>query len=272
MIQCAAVRRRGADDRCGARAVSGHSLCGRHVRAKSIRLWADVHRHVDISRVQALVRGWLLRKRLALAGPGVLCRRNLANDEDLVTCEERTHPLEYFAFTEADKTWWFDFGTIWTWAQKSQVPTNPYTKVPLTPDTRRRLRALWACRRRRRETNPIEANTYEERLRGRWNILCQAFEDNGFGELHPNQFMRLGKGNYAMVFRFLRSDLEVSMRKTDPMLQRFVAWATRGIQNATQLSTVQYTLQSSYVLMTMACMPKDPYITVFTILSALYRC
>lgn len=272
MAQCVAVRRKGSVERCSAKSVTGHSLCGRHVRARKVQTWADAHKHVDIQRIQACVRGWLFRKRLALGGPGVLCRKDLANTEDLVTCDERTHPLEYFAFTENGKTWWFDFSTIWTWCQKSHQPTNPYTKVALSTDTRKRLRTLWAYRRRNNETLPCESHTYEERLRGRWNILCQAFEDNGFTDLHPNQFMRMGKGNYAMAFRFLRSDLQVSMRSTDNLFKRFMMWTLRGIQNAPTLSTVQYTLQSSYVFMLMACMPVDPYVTAFTLLSALYRC
>jgi len=217
-------------------------------------------------------RGWMLRKRLWLAGPGVLCRKNLANTEDVVTCEENVHPMEYFAFVENDKTWWFEFSTIWAWCQRSHQPVNPYTKVPLTAETRRRLREMWAYRRRHNEPIPPEANTFEERLRGRWNIMCQAFEDNGFVDVHPNQFMRLNKSNLAVAFRFLRADLQVSMRKTDAMFDKFMSWTHRGIQNAYQLSTVQYLLQSSYVLMLMTCMPVDPYITIFTILSALHRC
>lgn len=214
----------------------------------------------------------MLRKRLALAGPGVLCRKDLANTEDLVTCDERTHPLDYFAFTENGKTWWFDFGTIWTWCQKSHQPTNPYTKMPLTTDTRKRLRALWGYRRRHHEVIPVESMHYEERMRGRWNIICQAFEDNGFTDLHPNQFLRLTKANYAIAFRLFRADLEVSMRHGHLLYHVFDRWARRGITNFNQLTMVQYTLQSSYIFMLMLCMPPDPYITAFTLLSALYRC
>lgn len=274
MAQCAAVRKRGVDDRCGAHAISGHTLCGRHVRARDVKLWADAHRHVDIARVQAMIRGWLVRKRLTLAGPGVLRRANLANSEDLVTCEEkdRVSPYEYFAFTENGKTWWFEFGTLWAWCQRNHRPVNPYTKVPLDVDTRKRIRAMWACRRLRHEDMPIEPVSFEDRLRGRWNILCQAFEDNGFVDVHPNQFMELGKGNYATAFRFLRSDLPVSMAITNPYLRHFMMWVARGLRNATQLPTSHYVLQSSYVLMMMVSTPTDPYITVFNVLSALYRC
>ena len=272
MIQCIAVRRRGSVDQCPCRAVVGHSLCGKHVRARKVTVWTEVHKCADISRIQALFRGWILRKRLSMGGPGVLSRKDLANDEDLVTCEETAHPMEYFAFTENGKTWWFEFSTIWLWCQKSLEPTNPYTKVPLSADTRKRLRALWAYRRRHGELTPRESDVFEDRLRGRWNILCQAFEDNGFADIHPNQFMRLGKANYYTAFRFLRADLQVSMRSTDPNFQRFMKWTTRGIQDSQRLTTVQYILQASFILMTMACMPADPYIAIFTILSALHRC
>jgi hypothetical protein len=272
MIQCAAVRRKGSAEQCSAKAVTGHTLCGRHVRCRDVQLWKDTRDSSNVTRFQSLFRGWMVRRRLELAGPGVLCRKNLANTEDVVTCEENVSPMDYFAFVENDKTWWFDFSTIWTWCQKSRHPVNPYTKVPLSPETRKRLRSLWAYRRRHREKVPSEANTFEDRLRGRWNILCQAFEDNGFVDVHPNQFMRLNKSQLCVAFRFLRADLQVSMRKTDPMFDKFMSWTLIRIQRASHLSTVQYLLQSSYVLMMMVCAPADPYITIFTILSALHRC
>ena len=92
-------------------------------------------------RAQALVRGWLLRKRLALGGPGVLRRSLVTNDEDLVTCEskETIRPFEYFGFEENGKVWCFSFPSLWKWAVRSHQPVNPYTKVPLDIETRKRM-------------------------------------------------------------------------------------------------------------------------------------
>ena len=90
-MQCASVRKKGSTDQCTARSLRGLTLCGRHAKCKTITLWADVHkkRGDGMIKTQALVRGWLLRKRLALGGPGVLSRKQTTNDEDLVSYESK---------------------------------------------------------------------------------------------------------------------------------------------------------------------------------------
>jgi hypothetical protein len=97
--------------------LKGHTLCGTHARAKNVTLWAEAHKGntSGLRKAQGLIRGWLVRRRLRYAGPGVLCRKNLANDEDLETCEEssKEHPFDYFAFEENGKVWWFHFPTLW---------------------------------------------------------------------------------------------------------------------------------------------------------------
>ena len=146
MPSCASVRKRGSLDQCPLKALTGHTLCGVHARSKAVMLWAVVNQDKvgAATRVQAWIRGILLRRRLRLGGPGVLRRTGLSNDDDLVTCEssDRQYPLDYFAFEENGKVWWFDFGTLWKWAQRSTEPANPYTKVPLSVETRTRLRKV----------------------------------------------------------------------------------------------------------------------------------
>lgn len=146
-MKCASVRKKGSLDQCPANALFGHTLCGSHARAHTTVLWADANasKTACIIKIQAFVRGGLLRKRLRLNGPGVLYRSGLANDEDLVTCEdkERQDPLTYFAFNENGKVWWFDYATLSNWVYRSNIPLNPYTKVPLDIDTKRRMFQIW---------------------------------------------------------------------------------------------------------------------------------
>jgi hypothetical protein len=212
----------------------------------------------------------MVRSRLRLAGPGVLHREGLCNDEDLETCESasRQPPLDYFAFREAGKVWWFDFATLWKWSQMSVQPTNPYTKVPLDVETKTRLRRMWSARRRHRDPVPPEPSVYQERLRVRWTLVCQIFADNGFGVLDPGLFTGFTKNDYIVLFRSLRDILQVSL----PLHQTRTALTLihRCLLSAWTLPPTQFVLQSSYALMAMLLHSRNEFGLAFCVLSALY--
>ena len=271
--ECAAVRKKGSTEKCTSVALKDHTLCGIHARAKNPVLWTGLVPEPEVIRFQSLVRGWMIRKYLKLCGPGVLRRRDLANDEELVSCEpkETQYPIEFFSFEENGKVWWFDFDTIWTWCIKSSKPTNPYTKVPLSTETRRRLRSMWAYRKIHTMHIPSESNVFQERVRNRWNLMCQVFEDNGFGEISPTQFESMRLTDYHVASQFVESDLRVSMKSTNVYFKAFNRYLELILRNHRTLSPVQYILQASHIFVLMLCLPKDPYIPAFTLLSALYR-
>lgn len=275
-LRCASVKKKGSTEQCSAMVLKGHTLCGTHARAKYVTLWTEAHNDKTLSlrKAQALVRGWLIRKRLKYSGPGVLKRSDLANNEDLETCEEasREHPFEYFAFEENGKVWWFHFATIWKWCLRSADPTNPYTKVPLTAETRKRLRAMWAYKFRHKLPLPEEPTIFSERLAARWNIICQLFADYGFGNINPNIFTRMGKMEYSVMFRFLRDDMEIAFSNSSKTKRFVLAQCNRMIGNAHVVQSNIYILNSAYILMVLLMHPKDPYVLAFTLLSALYRC
>jgi len=239
-------------------------------------LWTDAvrTRTPPLVRAQALVRGWLLRKRVRLAGPGVLSRTNLANDEDLVTCEskDREHPLTYFAFEENGKVWWFSFGTLWRWARQSHDPVNPYTKVPLSQDTRKRLRSMWGYTQHHYQSVPEEDSDATQRLRCRWNIVVQTFLDNGFVDVHPSSFTSLSPNELHAMFVFLERDIDSVMSANDPFRARALRLCRRGIQASTSVNPTLYRLWAVYALMLLLTLHKDPYNMTFLVLSALYRC
>jgi hypothetical protein len=270
---CAAVRKKGSAEKCSCRVVEGSSLCHRHVRSKTVTLWSEQFNASNIIKIQAFIRGWILRKYLKLCGPGVLKRSILTNDEELVSCESKNelYPFEFFSFEEAGKIWWFDFDTIWKWCVRSRTPENPYTKVPLTVATRKRLRQLWAYRKLHGMFVPIESNVYGERVEGRWNIICQVLEDNGFIDIHPNIFSRMNRRDYHVVSQFVIEDIRVSLPKTHSYYNLFLKFLTRLIHASSSVNAVQYILQSTQLYMLMLCLPKDPYILAFTLMSGLYR-
>jgi len=271
MPTCASVRKRGSLDQCPLKALNGHTLCGVHARSKTVTLWAVVNQGKvgAATRLQAWVRGSLLRRRLRLGGPGVLRRSGLSNDDDLVTCEtsDRQYPLDYFAFEENGKIWWFDFGTLWKWAQRSIEPANPYTKVPLSTETRIRLRKLWSYRRRHRELVPLDPRDVTERLTMRWTIISQAVSDCGFGPLLVEPFLQLGTHDYIRMFRFLRDDVAATL----PSNLHAGALIHRCLMTAWSLSPDHVALQCSYALMAILCHAENPFPLAFCLLSALYR-
>ena len=274
MNRCASVRKKGSRDQCPTHAMKGHRLCGRHARMKSPVLWTSLHTTSPVVRLQALVRGFLLRKRLALAGPGVLHRADLANDEDVFTCESkvRQHPMEYFSFEEGGKLWWFDVGSLWTWSARSLEPVNPYTKTPLTLDTRKRLRAIWGHAYRMRLIFPLGGKTFDEILTLRWNVLSQIFRDNGFLDVHPQSFLRFSRAEYGAMFALLHQDLLVVLSERDPCRDKILRLCRRGMSIRPAVGNEAYILHSGLLLLLMLSVPKDPYVLVFSILSAFFRC
>jgi hypothetical protein len=151
------------------------------------------------------------------------------------------------------------------------MPTNPYTKVPIAPDVRKRMFKIWSwCVSRNIET-PQEPTVYEERVMGRWNILCQLFSSYGFGDINPSQFRRFGKVHYHTIFRFVDADLPLIFRAGDPNLERVHQICLRAQHAVHSSDTPLYVMQSTYALLYMCSIPKDPYALIFTLLSALYR-
>lgn len=276
MVRCASVRKKGSLDPCDVAALKGHTLCGRHARCRVPVLWAERHatHGRGLEKLQGLIRGWLLRRRLALSGPGVLHRVNLANDEDVFTCEskDRQDPLDYFAFEEAGKTWWFGFASFWHWCSRTHDPVNPYTKVPLSVETRTRLWENWGVRLRSRVSLPEEPSTYTERLRYRWNVLSQLFSGFGFEDVHPMHFLDMSRTDYASMFILLKPDLEMLLPATDPTRERLLRICSYTARAAHTLQPPQYILQSTYTLLVLLALRRAPYSTAFSILSALLRC
>lgn len=245
-------------------------MCGRHAKCKTTRLWADLNQEKirRFTKVQALYRGWCVRKVLVWAGPGVLKRALCVNDDDLVTCEERERqdPMSYFGFEEAGKVWWFDFGTAWEWCTRSVAPLNPYTNVPIQHADLARLRKLHLYRRRKRLVVPPPPKDLTANIARRWTILAQVFRSFGFDEIHPQQFADLDRNNMNAMFRFLMDDIEAMPRPN----RRLLALCSKGVL-AAHTSNASY-LINSLNLLTIALTDLQSYDIVFLLLSALYRC
>ena len=271
MNQCAAVRRKGGTEPCPSKALRGHTLCGRHARMKNPVLWADANREIPVAKIQAFIRGWLIRRRLSYAGFGVLRRKDLTNDEDIISYADknRVHPMDFFSFEENGKIWWFEFGSLWTWCMRSENPTNPYTKVPLTSETRKRLRTIWGYKKRNREEIPPESPDREERIRHRVNILIQHFEDYGFLNIHPSFLLRCSTQDFSSAFVLLERDIGTVISEKDPFRNRVLLLCR--YRTVIDRQPMMYCLSCMTTLMYIITLYRDPYVVTFSILSAFYR-
>jgi len=270
MTLCASVKKKNSKDPCPASAIRGHTLCGRHLRAKTVTLWTDVHRDKlrGLVTCQALWRAWKVRRLIRLAGPGAMSRSKCTNDEDLCTCneKERESPLNYFGLEENGKVWWFSFGTLWDWSIRSIEPSNPYTKVPLSEDTLFRLRKLYLLRRRYRMELPAETKDFNERMVRRWTTLCQIFRSYGFADVHPLNFIDISRHGFTMIFTLLHDDL----MDMNPRPFRALDICGRGLRN-TGMGIHNYMLLST-TLLHVLLMESNSYPIVFHLMSAIYRC
>ena len=246
--------------------MKGFIVCARHARSRSPVLWISLHTASPLVRVQALVRGWLLRRRLALAGPGALCRAGLANEEDVFTCEskDRHHPLAYIEFDDGGQRWWFDAASLSMWATRCLEPLNPYTNTPLSHDVLRRLRAM-----ERLSDFPCVPQTVSELTSRRWTQLVQIFRDNGFLDVHPHQVAELEAADYRTMFVFLERDLQIVLSEHDCHREALLRLARQGRE---RLAVPLHRLHSASLLLRMLALPRTPYTLVYSILSALYRC
>lgn len=275
MNRCIAVKRKGSTEPCHANAMRGLTLCGRHAKMKHPVMWTDAAatKVKPIVKLQACIRGWLLRTRLSYAGVGVLSRKNLANDEDIIsyTDKAKVHPMDYVSFEENGKTWWFEFASLWTWCMRNVEPSNPYTKVPLSADIRKRLRTIWGYKRRHQEELPPESQDYTERLQHRLTILSQHFVDYGFADVQPSAFIGFSKADYITLFVLLHRDIETVIPATDPFRQRIATMCHTRTHVTAAVINNRYILQCVSLLLHIVTLYRDPYVITFSILSAFYR-
>jgi hypothetical protein len=192
----------------------------------------------------------------------VLRRKEVNNEEDLFTCEskDRQHPMQYFSFEEAGKVWWFDAGSLWGWMSRSVEPVNPYTKTPIPSEARRRFRAI---QRRSRFSSGVDGP--EEMIAHRWNSIVQVFRDNGFLDVHPQQFANFTVSDYRTMFVFLERDLQIVLPERDMYRAQLIRICRRGQKAIGILFPIN-------LLLRMLMLPRDPYVLVFSVLSAFYRC
>jgi hypothetical protein len=83
------------------------------------------------------------------------------------------------------------------------------------------------------------------------------------------QFDNFDSADYRAMFVLLERDLQIVLAEKDVHRDRLLRLCRRG---QTHAGGESYALHSAYLLLCMLSIPKDPYILVFSILSAFMRC
>lgn len=243
------------------------------------RMWTD-SKISAICTIQRYWRGYSVRSWLATAGPGVLKRSLCHNTEELVTLDEKTRvsPLDYFSFVETDKVYWFDIRTLAEYCVNKLTPTNPYTRQPLSIDTRQRLRKLCIRRERRKIPNvhnQILSQTYTQAAETTWITVSQILTENGFFDMSHEYFTALNRTQQYIFTVMLQQDMRAwAAEHTSPASRRhrYTYWITRILTeyvDGANVDRMSHVL--SRVLLTILNDYPDPYPICFIIMSCLHR-
>ena len=266
------------NERCQSSRIKGLTLCGRHVKSKSVRLWHIVN-NLDskVTLISKAWRGYAVRIRLTRAGPGVLKRSLCHNEEELVTMDskDKYNPFDFFSFQEGDKVWWFDVRSIIACLNSSIIPLNPYTRQPLSLETRQRLRTVYNHRifNRLRISHSPQTHTLEEIVDSNWLKICQVLQENGFEDADPRMFARLSKSDLLIILGFLVVDMRILAEDHPKSSRRHRYYAIlkreRDLSFAKSYQTVQ--LQVSNLIVHIMNDMIEVYPFCFLVVSAIYR-
>jgi len=280
-MSCVSCRNSKSVERCTNKAAKGLVLCGKHARVRNPRLWKDVNNLDDRAiLIQKVWRGHSIRSWLKLAGPGVLNRTKCHNEEEIVTMDDKksVNPFDYFAFEERDKVYWFDVRSISENCMAKVDPSNPYTREPLTIDTRQRLRKLCIRRHQKKLENVHDTTTprnVNEIILTTWVYVCQVIEENGFFGMSPLYFTSLNRTQLFIFNSILQQDLIAWAAEHKDKLSRryrYVFWIKRLLnEHASGTETLRLSYLTGRVIVTILNDCSNHYSICFMIMSSLHR-
>ena len=280
-MKCASCKNKTSNDQCGNKPLRGMTLCGRHIRAKNLRLWKDAN-NLDEKAIiiQRNWKGYYIRHWLKIAGPGVLNRSICHNNEELVTMDEKSsiNPFDYFSFEEGGKVYWFDVRSLSEMFMLKTDPINPYTREPLTIETRRRLRQICIKRHRKNLNNMhniSDKRSVDEIILSTWTHVCQIIIENGFFDMSPLYFVSLNKTRLLIFNTMIQKDIVALASEHASKLSRrykYAFWMKRLLgEFSTEVDTKRLVYLTGRVLVTILNDCSDNYGICFIIMSSLHR-
>jgi hypothetical protein len=276
---CNSCKNKTSTERCNSRALKNLQFCGKHARSKHPRIWSAVNSTADKAiLIQKLWRGWIARRYMYLAGPGVLKRSICHNTEDVITMEEKVHPHDYFAFEEDGKIFWFDIKSIFQISIGTMKPQNPYTRQELSLETRKRLKENIYYREVRLLPlfyDPLYLVNADKVIGMRWTMICQMIEENVFVEVDPMYFIALSRVQFWEFTAILRESLllwaqehnTLHSRRTIYYIWMNSCWKRQTLEVDSTLNVANYL---GRMILRMLKDSKQPYELCFKVLSALH--
>jgi hypothetical protein len=272
-MKCVATKNKKSDAQCQAKALFGHSMCGKHAHSKNPRIWSVVNfkKIEKLVRLQAIIRGKLVRERLKLAGSLVLKRKELVNDEDTFsgTPKEECHPMNFISITEDNKVFWFEFNNLWKWIIRSPKPINPYTNQLIPLECLTRLRRIFITKRL--TDLPPESDKFAEKIEHRWNTILHSFHASGFHLVSKDDLMDLSPFDVHNIVWILYSDLESQYVEYHPLREKYISRCNMLRKISKSLSISEYFLQCLRILFMTISEQKKPDQFIFMLISTLYR-
>jgi hypothetical protein len=98
------------------------------------------------------------------------------------------------------------------------------------------------------------------------HFLCQTFIDQGFIDVEPRQLARLSKQSHITMWKFLFEDVQNVEGPVRGWCRYMLA------RQITTSNTLTYIINSLRILMRVVTDKKEAYCTVFSVMSAIYRC
>jgi hypothetical protein len=233
-----------------------------------------------VTLISKMWKGYNIRKRIQLAGPGALNRKLCNNSDELMTLEPLTtvDVFDYFGFEEGGKIYGFDIRTVLDGLHRAAVPSNPYTRQLLSMADRKRLREIYAYRLRHKLDTVYDNNSIKNPdliLTNRWTQICQIAEEHGFFNINPNLFLGMNKTQLYIFLSMIHNDLKTwAAEHKPPHSKRFlyVFWTQNVIKKFSSTQSIaEYSFYVSSILLSILYDYNDPYTVCFVIMSALYR-
>ena len=281
MSLCTSCKNRTSLDRCTSFSLGGTNFCGKHVRVRNPRIWTEVNNvNPKVILIQKCWRGYSIRNRIKLAGDGSMTRKQCHNETELITMDSPTSlsPLDYFGFIENDKLFWFDIRSIAEYSSNTLQPINPYTRTPLTIETRIRLRRV--CNIRKKLRLPLVHDitkqlTSEQRLDSNWMAISQIIEENGFFDMNPLFFIALNRSQLVIFLTLISVDMKAwASEHTGKYSRRhkYIHWLKNSInmyQPSIDSKFYSYVVSRALLSILNDCL--EPYPICFILMSSLYR-
>jgi len=282
MVSCFCCKSKLSLLRCPNPPLNGSLYCGLHVRVKNPRLWAVANKLEEkLELIVKIWRGYIVRKRIRLAGPGVLNRSKCINDEDVGTLDEKekVHPFDYFGYEEDGKLYWGDVKSMISILNSAIIPLNPYTRHEISNEARKRLREIYRYRIRNKlqvEYDTVNLDMLDAIRSRRWLQISQIIYEHDLGHINPIHFEALSRNDLGQFITCILEEIHpwALAHGSNPHSKRYKYYTLLryGIDRFYEITTtIQYSYIISTVIMHMLMDSNENFDISFMILTAFYK-